>query len=276
MKTKYTSDEITQANIEYHTKLAKHYDQEQPHYLPENVRRVNKILAELAYKYKGGMLLDVGCGTGFILKIAEKHFKHLAGIDITQAMLDRVDLSNGNVEVRLADSSKIPFEQETFDVCTSNSFLHHLPKLTPTLKEVFRCLKKGGTFYVDLEPNYYCWKAMQELRTKGLSEILLRERESVIDVSDEFSLKHNLTEHVVKLAEYQKYYRMGLKEESIVKQLTRIGFTQVYFDYQWFLGQGRIIHEVSEEQADEISEHLKRLLPLTRELFKYFSITVIK
>lgn len=276
MKRRYSPEEIMRANVEYHAKMADSYDKEQPHYRPENVRRLESVIKSLAERCNRGSLLDVGCGTGFIINIARNYFDRVVGIDITQAMLDKVDLSSGNIELKLADSSNMPFEDGTFDVCTAYSFLHHLPMLMPTLKEVYRCLKKGGLFYADLEPNYYCWKAIDKLGIGEYSPILKREIDSIKCVSGETTTKYDLSEETVKLAEFQRFIRRGLKKESVINYLKKVGFSEVDFEYQWFLGQGYVIHGVSEEAAEHIYSHLKALLPLSKGLFKYFSLIAKK
>ena len=45
----------------------------------------------------GENILDVGCGTGFIINLSKDLFDELHGVDATQAMLDKVDLSSGNI-----------------------------------------------------------------------------------------------------------------------------------------------------------------------------------
>jgi len=273
---RYPPEEIKRANIEYHSRMANSYDKEQPHYKPENVKRVENIIRDLAERCDHNSLLDIGCGTGFILNIARKYFDRVVGVDITQAMLDKVDLSSGNIELRLADSSDMPFDDESFDVCTAYSFLHHLPKLPPTLKEICRCLKKEGVFYADAEPNYYCWREIDRLAVGEYSQVLQREIDSIRSVSDGLKTEYDLSEDIVKLAEFSRFIRRGLKRESVINSLTKAGFSKVDFEYQWFLGQGYVIHNVSEESAEHILLHLKRLLPLSRGLFKYFSFIAKK
>lgn len=276
MGRRYSPEEIKRANIEYHTKMADSYDKEQPHYRPENVKRVEGIIKDLSERCNHRSLLDIGCGTGFILNIAKKYFDWVVGIDITKATLDKVDLSGGNIELELAESSNMPFENETFDVCTAYSFLHHLPELPLTFKEVFRCLKREGLFYADAEPNYYCWKGIDKLGEGYYSDVLQREIDSIVSISDVVKAKYDLSEDIVKLAEFQKTIRRGLKRESVINSLIKVGFSKVDFKYQWFLGQGYVIHNVSEESAEHILLHLKRLLPLSRGLFKYFSFVARK
>lgn len=277
MEKRYSPEEIKRANIEYHAKMADSYDSDQPHFRPENVQRVDGIIKNLAKRYGSGSLLDIGCGTGFILNIAKKYFERVVGIDITQAMLDKVDLSSGNIELRQAESSHMPFVDESFDVCTAYSVLHHLPKLSLTFKEVFRCLKKGGVFYADADPNYYCWREVKGLRAEErFSDVLQREVDSIRSVPSELKVKHNLSEDIVELAEFHRFIRPGIKMESVTQSLKRAGFSDVDFQYQWFLSEGYVFHNVSEEAAKHIANHLRKLLPLSRCLFKYVSFIARK
>jgi len=273
---RYSPEEIKRANIEYHTRMASFYDRDQPHYKPENVERVVATIRNLSEGCNSDSLLDIGCGTGFILNIAKKYFKRVVGVDITQAMLDEVDLFSGNIELRLADSSDIPFDDESFDVCTAYGFLHHLLELDSTFKEVYRCLKGRGVFYADQDPNYYCFREIVKLRGKKYSKVLQSEVDSVRNVCDELKVRYDLDENTVRLAEFQKLVYGGMKEESIVDSLKKAGFSKVDFEYQWFLGEGYIFHNVSKQATEWIDSYLKNLLPFSRSLFKYLSFTAKK
>lgn len=273
----FTAEEIKRANIEYHTKLADSYDKEQPCFMPENIKRVDSVIKSLAEKNGNNYLLDIGCGTGFILNIAKKYFKKVVGIDITQAMLDKVNVSGGVVVLRLADSSHMPFADGSFDVCTAYSFLHHLPKLLSTFREVFRCLKQGGAFYADGDPNYYCWMEVKRLKMDGhLSGVLQREVDSIRLVPVEYKTKYDLGDDTVKLAEFHRFMRCGIKEESVMQSLKKVGFSEVVFQYQWFLGEGYVFHSISQEVANHMGCHLRELLPLSKSLFKYVSFEASK
>jgi len=272
---KYTEDDIKRANIEYHTKLAENYDKEQPYFSLENTSRVDDVLRRLSEEYGNDTLLDIGCGTGFILSIAKKYFKKVIGIDITQAMLDKVD-TTGNVELRIADSSHMPFGNRSIDVCTAYSVLHHLPSLMPTYREIFRCLKVGGAFYADGDPNYYCWRELRKLKTNRTSRLLRREIDSICNIPKEFKEEHGLTDETIKMAEYHRYMRCGMKQESVMQSLKKSEFSLIEFKYQWFLGEGDIYHNISPEVAKTTSEHLRELMPLSRSLFKYISFIASK
>lgn len=261
---------IIQANIDYHAELAATYNEKQPHYLPENQARVEAILADLAAKSGGGSLLDLGCGTGFIINIAKKYFKQVVGVDITQAMLDRVDLSSGNVSLHLAPTEDISFLPDgIFDVCTGYGFLHHLYDLTPTLREAHRCLRPGGYFYSDLDPNLYYWKLMHSLNGRpDLTGFVAREYHSVVEVVEEFE-DTSLQAETIQFAEFQKVERGGLDPDRVVSTLKDIGFTSAWARYEWFLGQGKILHQQSESDARIIETFLREALPATQSYFKY-------
>ena len=164
---KITKKNVEDANIKFFTANAENYNKEEPTYLPENKSRVRKILKNIGKKSPGS-LLDVGCGTGFVLDLAYPYFDRLFGIDLTQAMLDEVNLRGGKVKVTKGNSEKIPYDDNQFNVCTSYGFLHHLYRLKPTLKEIHRCLKKGGIFYSDQDPNYYFWKFLSTADIKKI------------------------------------------------------------------------------------------------------------
>ena len=264
--------EVKKANIDYHTALAETYDATQPHYKPENVTRVDRILANLAEQTGGGSLLDLGCGTGFLINIARKYFKRIVGVDITPAMLNLIDTSSRQVELCLSDTACVPLGDNEFDVCTAYGFLHHLYDIRPTLSEAFRCLKPSGIFYADQDPNCHYWRLMKELKNRSdLPEVIAREVRSVTDVSEDISTATGLTPKDVALAEYQKVEKGGFDPDVIVPIMREIGFDPVRCKYEWFLGQGKLLHEQSQERRNRVENYLREMLPATRHLFKYIS-----
>ena len=261
---------VIDANIKFHTALADTYDQTQPHYKPENLARVERILADLAKKTGGESLLDLGCGTGFIINIAKKYFNRVVGVDITPAMLDRIDTKGGQIELHLADTGKLPLPSDGFDVCTAYSFLHHLYDLGPTLSEAYRCLRVGGFFFSDQDPNHHYWRLMYDLKEHNdLTGIVEREVRSVVSISDDIAAETELSAEEVSLAEFQKVKKGGFEPDGIAAMMNAIGFKAVNYRYEWFLGQGNVLHQQSASDAQLIENFLRERLPATRHLFKY-------
>src|SRR5271166_6612239 len=100
---------VIQANIEVHTRLAATYEQTEPHFRPENRAKVRRVLEELRGRCGGGKLLDLGCGTGFMIGLAHDLFAEVHGVDVTPAMLARVDTSPGNIFLHTTPAEQLPF-----------------------------------------------------------------------------------------------------------------------------------------------------------------------
>ena len=275
---------VQEANIWYHTELAETYDQTQPHFRPENVIQVRTRIEKFAKATGGRRLLDIGCGTGFILSLAHSCFEEVYGIDITPAMLDIAaskfrEQKVNNVKLIRVSSDELPFPDSYFDVVTAYGFLHHLPTLLSTFSEVYRVLKDGGIFYADLDPNYYFWESMKSLPSDGrsVSELLETERESVCNMVEEVQTVagNDLDSNTIKMAEYLKT-QGGFKEEAVKELLHGAGFENIHYEYTWYWQQGKVIRDLSLDAALYFENHLRSALPLTKGFFKYVRIEAIK
>lgn len=268
-----TKSKVYKANIKYHSKLADSYDETQPHFKKENVKQVRNRLEHLSKFAKDPKLLDIGCGTGFILELAHDYYNELYGVDITPAMIKKAKnkFKTNKIKLFLASSDNLPFSDSYFDVVTAYGFLHHLPILIDTFKEVHRVLKKGGIFYADQDPNYYFWEAIKSLPNRNLSSIIDIERKSVCKMVTEVQnvVGKDLDRETIEMAEYLKS-KGGLKEEEIKEYLHNSGFNDIDYEYAWYWQEGKVIKDLSEKDAIYFENHLRLALPLTKSFFKYF------
>jgi ubiquinone/menaquinone biosynthesis C-methylase UbiE len=284
-KQKY--EEVIQANIELHSIMSDDYSTCEPHFRPENIEKVEKNLTEVINSVQSTgkrRLLDLGCGTGFMINIAKKYVDEIYGVDVTQAMLDKVDKS-GNCKINLIthDTGSVEVEPESFDVATAYSFLHHLYDIRPTLRTAFNALKKGGKFYADLDPNFYFWEGVNALNRNGDYDVFVtREIEAVTYKDEDIEKNFGVKKEIFNDAEYGKNIAGGFKEEDVTKQLLELGFSDVKFFYEWYIGQGVFINETAyskEERykyADVMNDVLQRALPLSKNLFKYIGFVASK
>jgi len=278
---------VQKANQEMHSKLAATYNEDEPHWRPENIERVSRKVLELIRKTGSAeKLLDLGCGTGFMIEIAKKlGFREIYGVDITQEMIDRIDRSGASkITIELGDTGNTSAPSDYFDVVTAYTFMSHLDELDSTISQAYRCLSKGGIFYSDLDPNAYFWKEIYALKLppESYHHYISREIKHTANNDTELETRYGVPKDVYNLAEYQKTNTKGFEEEYLIRSLKKAGFDQVKIEYNWFVGQGIILNDSAialEERMQKIKiidEFLISSLPLSRVLYKYISITALK
>jgi SAM-dependent methyltransferase len=74
----------------------------------------------------GHHVLDVGCGSGLLLREIEARVKRAVGTDISEAMVRR---SAGSAETYVCAAHELPFEGEQFDRIVMASVCHYFPSL---------------------------------------------------------------------------------------------------------------------------------------------------
>ncbi|MFY2561412.1 class I SAM-dependent DNA methyltransferase [Corallococcus terminator] len=278
------NDQVIAANIEVHSRLAAIYETTEPHFRPENVSFVEGKLRELSSRVQARRLLDLGCGTGFIIRIARQFIPEIHGVDVTAAMLAQVDRSGpATIHLHQHDTGTYPVEPGTFDMVTAYSFLHHLYDVAPTLRTAAKALRSGGCFYADLDPNFYFWQQIEGLeRTGDYAPVVRREIEAVAHKDEEMQRTYGINAEVFSHAEYGKDFLGGFREEVLREQLLEAGFARVDFHYYWFLGQASLVNapgtstEERLRNAALVEETLRAAMPLSRPLYKYVGFTAVK
>ncbi len=109
-----------------------------------------------AFNFKKGMkMLEPGCGRGEFLSNFQKLGLEVTGIDISEEAKEFPH----SFEVKICDveNEKLPFEENSFDIIYSKSFIEHLYYPERYLTEAYRVLKPGGillTLVPDWESAY--------------------------------------------------------------------------------------------------------------------------
>lgn len=273
-----------EANIIVHSTMAEEYNLKEPHFRPESIERVTQIINKIYSTVKFEKALDLGCGTGFMIDILKEKASKIVGVDVTQAMLDKVDLS-GKAEITLinSDTGSVELPQNYFDVATAYTFLDHLYDMKPTFRNTYNSLKSGGVFYADLSPNFYFWQSIKSLDfLQSYDSILQREINAVMKKDEEIQQEFGIEKEIFSMAEHQKHYLGGLNEILLKEELINIGFSKVEFIYHWFVGQAELMNNIEIELnerkkiAGHMHDYLMRSMPLSKHLFKYVGFIAIK
>jgi demethylmenaquinone methyltransferase / 2-methoxy-6-polyprenyl-1,4-benzoquinol methylase len=113
-----------------------------------------KVLGLVAVK-KPKTILDIATGTGDLaILMAETSAEKIIGLDISAGMLDvgrkKIEAKNltKKIEMMLADSESMPFEDHTFDAITVAFGIRNFEHLEKGLSEILRVLKPGGIFVI--------------------------------------------------------------------------------------------------------------------------------
>ena len=136
---------------------------------------VSRIL-DLLDCEKSDKYLDVGCGTGnYTIEISKNDFE-IVGIEPSEKMLSEAKTKNQKINWVQGVAENIPFENESFDAVMATLTIHHWQNLEKGFSEIFRVLKKGGTFLIftstsEQMKNYWLNHYFPEMMKKSISQM---------------------------------------------------------------------------------------------------------
>lgn len=146
------------------------YSEEKDYHFSKFVKR----LREIEKRKKTGKILDIGCATGFFLKIAQDHHWQVYGVDTEKIAIQRCRkiLPKGKFFQGRLKKAQLP--DSFFDVITLFETLEHVPDLREFLKETKRILKPQGLLIITvpnkagfiskiLGKNWFDYKRLQHL-----------------------------------------------------------------------------------------------------------------
>jgi ubiquinone/menaquinone biosynthesis C-methylase UbiE len=111
---------------------------------------INKTIAQ--YMKKCRLAVDVGCGTGDLIPTLLANADNVIGVDRSQKMLGQakknLSLNADRLSLRLGDLEHLPLSDNEADFAVANMVLHHLSSPLDAIEEIFRVLKRKGTFVI--------------------------------------------------------------------------------------------------------------------------------
>jgi ubiquinone/menaquinone biosynthesis C-methylase UbiE len=132
----------------------RHYDQQAAIYDVQYLGEQNAKIGDSLNKIKFGsneIVLDLGCGTGFLFQNIAQRVGLLVGIDLSQKALQEAKKHTknlSNIALVRADADNAPFPDCIFDSVFAITLLQNMPDPLKTISEMRRIGKPQAIFAV--------------------------------------------------------------------------------------------------------------------------------
>jgi ubiquinone/menaquinone biosynthesis C-methylase UbiE len=95
-------------------------------------------------------ILDIGCGTGRLLRKAGERWPNarLIGVDPAEGMIEKARLLMPNAAFYVSMAESLPLPDESVDLVFSTASFHHWRDNVQGVREVRRVLRLGGRFFL--------------------------------------------------------------------------------------------------------------------------------
>jgi len=170
--------------VRHYDKLASTYDSL---YRDEQALKIKHILRQVSLR-DSDLVLDAGCGTGFLFKYIHDQVSHLVGVDLSKGLL-KVALAHAKqsgmktVSLIRADVDFLPFKERVFDKVFALTLLQDSSKLNVTLREILRTAKDESTLTITGLKKVFSETSLKQTLTKeGLKPNILPTQEQVKDI----------------------------------------------------------------------------------------------
>ncbi len=132
----------------------RHYDQQATiydvQYLGEQNTKIEETLSGIEL-LPNELVLDLGCGTGFLFQHIDKSIRLLVGLDISSKALREAKKRTKtmlNIALICADADSTPFPDRIFDKVFAITLLQNMPDPLKTVSEMKRIGKPQSIFAI--------------------------------------------------------------------------------------------------------------------------------
>ena len=128
-----------------------------------------RVLLERLSLPRGGILLDVACGTGRWMQLARERGTRVIGMDLSPEMLHEASRKPGLPgHLTLADASHLPFADGASDLTLCSFAFGYLPSPREVLAEMSRVTRRGARVIIsDLHPSAIACGWTRSFRAEG-------------------------------------------------------------------------------------------------------------
>jgi SAM-dependent methyltransferase len=162
--------------------VAHEYDDVFPRHVAEHYieKRTNLVKSLLPM---GGLVLDVGCGTGQLAAAIAAQGYDVFGVDLSASMVARAR-ARGLSGTYAGVTTALPFADNSFDLALTVATLHHLEtteRVAATVSEMGRVVKRGGFVVLwDHNPSNPYWPILMKRVPQDSGDERLVPREEIL------------------------------------------------------------------------------------------------
>jgi 2-polyprenyl-3-methyl-5-hydroxy-6-metoxy-1,4-benzoquinol methylase len=111
---------------------------------------LNPTILKLIGDVSGKLILDAGCGEGYLCRLLCNQGAHVLGVDYSEKMIEvakRKTAKETNIDYKHGNCEELPFiSDKSFDVVVSNMVIHDLADHQKAFNEIHRVLIPNGIF----------------------------------------------------------------------------------------------------------------------------------
>ena len=132
------------------------------------------IIISLAAPALCSRLLDIGCGTGIMIKpLLAVNPRELLAVDLAPLMIEQSALKHNDTRLRLLAIDFFDLAENGFDLAMLYSVYPHFPEKEKLVQQTAKCLKNNGRFMIaHSESRHTINKRHQDTQTAQLSQSL--------------------------------------------------------------------------------------------------------
>jgi D-alanine-D-alanine ligase len=188
---------------------------------------------------KDSAILDLACGQGrHSIELAQKGYTNVTGLDRSHYLIRKAKSAVQHEELKITfkegDARKLPFPPDTFDVVMilGNSFGYFESNEDDVmiLKEVFRVMKPGGTFLIDVADGSYLRTHYQARSWEWIDKKYFVCRERSLAKDNERLISREIISHVEKGIIVDQFYAERLYSyEMLTDIFLKSGYQDINF-----------------------------------------------
>ncbi len=197
------------------------------------------LFTSLLQVSKESNILDLACGQGrHSLELARQGYSNVFGLDRSHYLIRKaksiMQAEGLKVNFKEGDARKLPFSTDMFDVVMilGNSFgyFESTEDDVKILKEVYRILKPGGIFLIDVADGAYLKNNYLPRSWEWIDKKHFVCRERSLAKDDERLISREVISHVEKGVLVDQFYAERLYTRDILENIfTEVGYKKIAF-----------------------------------------------